>query len=83
MRHKLDKRDIQEAERLKGILKQARKKLGYSQKDMAEMIGITQAMYGRIEQDFKAYSTYRQEEICNLLFLPEPIILGGKSNEHL
>lgn len=63
-----------EAARLKGILRDARKALNLTQEEFAEKVGISAQRYNRIENDFKTINTYEQEMICEMLYLPKPII---------
>lgn len=63
-----------EAARLKDILQEARRALGLTQVQFAEKVGITAQRYNRIENDFKMINTYEQEKICEMLYLPKPII---------
>lgn len=64
-----------EAERLRFILKAARKELGYTQADVAEMLGIEQSGYSIIERDLMYTSGYKQKKICEILGLEWPEIL--------
>lgn len=73
MRKSSDK-ERAEAARLKGILQEARKALNLTQEEFAEKVGISAQRYNRIENDFKMINTYEQEKICEMLYLPKPII---------
>lgn len=63
-----------EAERIRKILVDVRKRKGLKQDDIANMLGLKQAAYSIIERDFKRTSTYRQEQICDILGLERPKI---------
>lgn len=73
MRKSSDK-ERAEAARLKGILQEARRALNLTQEEFAEKAGISAQRYNRIENDFKMINTYEQEKICEMLYLPKPII---------
>lgn len=73
MRKSSDK-ERAEAARLKGILQEARRALNLTQEEFAEKVGISAQRYNRIENDFKMINTYEQEKICEMLYLPKPII---------
>ena len=64
-----------EAERIRRILKTARKELGYKQADVAKKLGIEQSGYSIIERDFMYTSGYKQKKICEILGLKWPEIL--------
>lgn len=64
-----------EAERIRRILKTARKEHGYTQADVAELLGVEQSGYSIIERDFMYTSGYKQKKICEILGLEWPEIL--------
>lgn len=66
--------ELVEAERLRVILKQARRDKGLKQCDLAELIGVKQVTYSIIERDFKRASGYRQDQICDILGLERPVL---------
>ena len=57
------------------IIKQIRKDYGYSQKDLADKIHITQAYLSQIESDKKLPSIQLIEEIGKITVIPLPVIL--------
>ena len=48
--------------------------MGFSQEDVAQMIGVNKLSYNRIENDFKRFNGYIQDKVCEALYLPKPKI---------